>query len=73
MEMEFNYKSDSNNIAPGRSFEKVVHVDINSPIHDILEEIHHKYAAYSSNSVIVLKTFIDVEQSKYASGQQIPL
>ena len=72
MEVEFNYKEDNSNIAPGMSFERVVHIDSRSPIYSVVRELYDKYNA-ESGGVIVLKTFVNVEQNKYNSGQQIPL
>lgn len=72
MEMEFNYKQDNNNIVPGASFERVLHVTNSSPIYGVVREIHDKFNV-NGGGVIVLKTFVNVQQSKYSSGQQIPI
>lgn len=72
MESEFNYKHDSNNLAQGRNFERVVMISKDSEFYPIIDNIYNTYSGDKAVAV-TLKTFLNVEQSRFHSGEKVPI
>lgn len=72
MDNEFNFVAGENNLVVKRMLEKRITVHPMSEIFNIIQTTYKKLAS-KTTEFLVIKTFMDVEQSKFKCGEAIPM
>jgi succinyl-CoA synthetase beta subunit len=73
MNTDFNYHRE-NNTTPGRQIRKRIKLskEVSKSLFSVVNNLYQKYAQKGTEAIII-KTFVQVEQSQFRAGDRVPL